>query len=570
MSVSDIANKLEFICESFIDENLQSELMGKDAATTYTTTNHFMKSMLNYSDFTASIVPASVSVTDSLINQIYLRKGNTNFVSVNYVAPTNGTYPTSPTSTIPSRWKVYDPNDLKNSEYNYSVLLNNITKPTAYGSQFGSPVDLLDILNRIRLAYNILDETAFRDYRSKKEASRTELETPIAKYSIGIQNGVVKSLTENSIATIESAVDPFFKLSDLSPSTNRLEMMRRILYLYDALIHIYLGFYLLIQGASNANYRIILYDIVFSIIQIFVARNDVIEDVGGNIGTIQKDMQKRINQFNGDRLRIEEHAKNLQDYQTGIQVEQGKFNTTKYNQRSSNIVYIIYLVLFIISLIGIGSVVWNSALSSNIKRLIVSLLAGLSIIAMVVLYLVNRYVLEKFAGAITISNDLSESSIFGTTSFESIRNNLMGQVYQSVYQYLTNTLSIGLLITTYNSYGDMNYSIQKEQKFYEDRNLTLLNNKKSIAHASNVIDLESKIKRYRVYYFIQLLIVISLSSILIVYLPEGSSVTSLVLIIASAIIILFTYTYIININNLVRTDATKLYWGQPDTRALIY
>lgn len=565
MSVTNIGEKLQFINDSFFASDIQTELLGKEAQIKITTNDHFMKSMFDYGEFTAKIVPATYTIDSTVLNRIYVKKGNANYTSINWSAPSGGTY----TDAQRNGWSLTD-EQLKNSEYNYSVLLQNMASlPNAYGPQFNAtPINLLNILDRLRVVYHLLDPEVFADYQAQKQIGSSTLSNPIRKYSINASSG--KSTTINVISDIEDMVRPFVDITKLNTGTSRIEMMRRILYLYDSLIHIYLGFYLLDQGVGNQNYRLPLYDITYYSIKLLFTRNDIIEDVGSNISTIQRDMQTRINTYNLSKEEIEKHAKLLKDNQSDIKIEQSKLDVRKYQEKKVSIVYYIYFVIFLICLISIGSVVWNTTLGDNIKRLIVSILGGISILGIVVLYLVNRYTLESFAGAVTISSALEVSVINGTSSFSTIRTNLLTDVYKACFEYLSNTMNIGLLINTYTSYGEMNYSIQKEKGYFDDKNNTLQTNKDLISHASNVIDLENKVKRFRVYYFIQLLITISVSAILIVYLPESSSITSLVLIIASVFILLFTYTYIVNVNNLVRTDATKIYWGQPDPKDFLY
>lgn len=559
---TDIGQKLQFINDSFFASTIQNELLGNNAGSRIGTDQHFMKSIFNYDEFILRTVPATLTIDNTLLNKIYLKKGTANYAPIR--APVSETYTTAEENT----W-ILSGNDYKNSEYNYSELLSGISGlPTAFGSQFGSPKTLLEILNIIRVAYNILDPDTYVDYYSRKQAGETTLSRPILKYSINTTTN--RSVTENNISAIETLITPIIDLRSLDTNTSRIEMIRRILYLYDVLLHINLSFYLLEKGQATTKYRVILYTIAYNNIKFLFTRNDLIEEVGGNISIIQKDMQNRINTYNLSKGEIERHANLLKDNQSNIKIEQSKLDVRKYQEKKISVVYYIYFAVFLVCLVSIGSVVWNTTLSDNIKRLIVSILGGLSILGMVILYLVNRYSLENFAGAVTISAATSAETIKTTTDFNTTRTNLLEEVLKACYEYLSNTINVGLLINTYTSYGEMNYSIQKEKSYYDDKNHTLQTNQNLISHASNVIDLENKTKRYRVYYFIQILITISVSAILVVYLPESSSITSLILIIASILIIFFTYIYIVNVNNLVRTDASKIYWGQPDPKEFLY
>jgi|APGre2960657373_1045057.scaffolds.fasta_scaffold00116_11 hypothetical protein len=570
MATTDIAQKLEFINDSFIASDVQTELTGKNASTVVTNNTKFLKSVLDYSQFEANIVPASGFYANAAtINNIFVKKGNNNYTSVNYVEPAAGA---AVTPQMQTGWQIPAAN-ITNSEYNYSQLLSSWTV-TAYGTSFssstGGGLTLLNILDKIRVAYNILEEKTFQDYRSRKQASVATISTPVLKYSIQTTGSTRTSLSMSNIVEIEDLVRPIIDIAKVDLSTTRIEMVRRILYLYDALIHIYIGFYLLSLTSVNTNIRIPLYDITYDSIKMFFARNDIIEDVGSNIATIQKDMQKRIISYHQNKESIEKHATKLKENKTDIRIQKDRLSIVKSYEKKTSVLYYIYLIIMLVGIISITSIMFSQTLAPGIKRLIVGILASISIVAMVILYLVNRYTLESFAGAITLTGALSSTAIKASSDLISVRTNLLEEVSKAVHQYLTNTVNIGLLINTYNSYGEMNYSIQKENKFYQDKNDVLDQNKNQLVNASNVIDLENKVRRYRVYYFVQLLITISVVSILVVYLPETSSIISLLLIITSLIIILFTYIYIVNVNNLVRTDASKLYWGQPDPKEFLY
>lgn len=570
MATTDIAQKLEFINDSFIASDVQTELTGKNASTVVTNNTKFLKSVLDYSQFEANIVPASGFYANAAtINNIFVKKGNNNYTSVNYVEPAAGA---AVTPQMQTGWQIPAAN-ITNSEYNYSQLLSSWTV-TAYGTSFssstGGGLTLLNILDKIRVAYNILEEKTFQDYRSRKQASVATISTPVLKYSIQTTGSTRTSLSMSNIVEIEDLVRPIIDIAKVDLSTTRIEMVRRILYLYDALIHIYIGFYLLSLTSVNTNIRIPLYDITYDSIKMFFARNDIIEDVGSNIATIQKDMQKRIISYHQNKESIEKHATKLKDNKTDIRIQKDRLSIVKSYEKKTSVLYYIYLIIMLVGIISITSIMFSQTLAPGIKRLIVGILASISIVAMVILYLVNRYTLESFAGAITLTGALSSTAIKASSDLISVRTNLLEEVSKAILQYLTNTVNIGLLINTYNSYGEMNYSIQKENKFYQDKNDVLDQNKNQLVNASNVIDLENKVRRYRVYYFVQLLITISVVSILVVYLPETSSIISLLLIITSLIIILFTYIYIVNVNNLVRTDASKLYWGQPDPKEFLY
>ncbi len=588
----DIASKLEFINNSYIEEKLQTELTGKNATVyvnapektkseqnvTIDNPNYFrfIHDLFDYNHFTYQILPgganASVPIpamNSSLFNKIYVKKtdtniGSTQFKSIAIPESVTNTYVGLETNRI--RWNLGN-DELLYSEYNYSILLQSLgsaesgPRIAAYGQSFGGTnIVLLDILNRLRIAYNILDGDTFDSYRIDKKNNQTTLTKPVAIYSINPSTG--KSTTISNIKTLEEVVYPVIDLNTINPIKTRLDLLRRTFYLYEMLIHIYIPFYLLEKSAGTP-YSVIAYDIAYSAARILNARNLVMTDVGSTVYKLNTDIQERINKYNVARADIEKEADELKTHKMDLRVESDRLAVNKSYMTKNKNVLIAYFVLFIVIVALSIFILSSSVLSTGMKRLFMGIFSAISLIAIAVMYTVNRYVLKEYFQMQFTTPDLSIPSIIEKANWASERNNLIDIILDQVNSYLSNSIQIVSLLVTYKGYGDMNFSINKEQAYYESTNAKLETEKDTLASTNRIMIREGKVSRYRVYYFLELLVTITIASLLSVYVPPA---TTFATVLASILIIVFTWLYIINVNNLVRTDGSKMYWGQPDMK----
>lgn len=574
-----IQEKLEFINESFILPELQTQFTGNNAVLS---TNTFIYTLMDYGRFTAPGTPAAAApstVTDSEVKKLYIKKYGGVFNLINY---TDNDF-TEEASVLRSSkaWQITKPNvttaEILTSEYNFSKLLaENINTPGYTSFQGTSPSSILDILNALRLAYNMLDPSTFEAYKLRKLRGGTTLSTPVLKYALTLKSGSTTeyvSTTENDINTIETTVKPIIDITKVDLNTTRVEAVRRLLLLYESYIHMYLGLLLLSRTAVGttsltSTARIVLYDMCYDMVKQFIARNDVIENIGGNVYTVIKDLEKRMQLYKNTRKGIEEKNIELKKLKTDIRLEKDLLNISNSYSKKTTGVFYGYLVITLLIITGVIVIYYNESLDDGMKKLMISIMAGVSILAYVVMYLINKYVLiETFSAASVLPAFLSIGAINTTIDLDTKRTELLNIINKESLVYLANTINMVLLMDSYRGYGNVNYSMQKEFQYYKNKNDTLSQEKNKITQAHRITYLNSRVNRYRVYYFLQILLTITIAAFLSIYLPEMLTAIS---VIAVFLIILFTYFYIINVNNLVRTDGRKLYWGQPNLSNLQY
>ena len=606
MTTAEISAKIQFINDSFVLDTSQTEFTGKGAdtiiqAVSGTNTNKFLYNVFNYTSFKTAILPTSLTPTIAMLKKIYVKDGAADFAPATTLAaippataipavaasaagatPVVAASAAVPAITDAQRavWKITDGNSL-NSEYNYHLLLidsvdlatpaSGTASIKAFGPSFASTEQsLLQLLNNLRIAYNILDESALADYKKNKLAGSLVLDTPIGQYklrlatatppAVGTPTG--KSDTINNIAAIKTAVTNIINLDTIDVKSTRIHMVRRLLYLYELLIHTYIAAYLLEKTPANSPLRVPFYDILYDTLNMLYKRNEIVDDAGSNLNVILTNLQIEMREYNDNHSAIEEENIKLKKTKVDIMIEKDRLNTSgAYKSKVTNIFYI-YLIVLLLVVGGIVMVMLNDTLSDGMKKLFIGLMAGVSILVMVALYLLNRYVImEPFAGLTTLSTVLEVGAVEGTYA-AFITAQTGDDLRKAVYAYLLNTINIGLIVDSYKDYTDMNYSISKEVDYYKDKNNTLKQDKDNISGAHNILDLEAFINRYRIHYFVQLLMTITITALLVTYLPIPG-LTTFLMVIAALLIMLFTYMYIINVNNLVHTDARKMYWGKP-------
>jgi hypothetical protein len=567
-----IQDKLEFINESFVLPELQTQFTGKDAKSS---TSSFIYTLLDYSRFTTSGTPAGSApfITDTEVKKLYLKKYGGLFNLITYsgadVAEASGVLRSS------KSWQITKPNitptELLTSEYNFSKLLGENINTTGYTSFKGTAVSLLEILESLRMAYNILDPSTFQEYQLKKKGNASTLDIGILKYTLALKTGSTTdyvSTTETNINTIETVVKPIIDITKIDLNTTRVEAVRRLILLYESYIHVYLGLLLLSKTSTGTDARVVMYDICYDMVKQFIERNNVIENIGGNVYNVIKDLEQRMQLYKKTRKGIEEENTQLQNLKTDIRLEKDLLNISNGYSKKTNGIFYAYLASTLIVIVGVIVIFYSPTLSDGMKKLFMSIMAGISVIAYIVLYLVNRYVLmETFSSASVLPAFLSISTIKAAANLDTQITDLSTIFNRESLVYLNNTINMVLLMDSYRGYGNVNYSMQKEHQYYKDKNDTLTQDKNKINQAHRVTYLNSRVNRYRVYYFLQLLLTITITAFLTTYFPD---MLTFFTIIAVLLIIMFTYFYIINVNNLVRTDGKKLYWGQPNLNNMQY
>jgi L-lactate permease len=142
-----------------------------------------------------------------------------------------------------------------------------------------------------------------------------------------------------------------------------------------------------------------------------------------------------------------------------------------------------------------------------------------------------------------------------------IENNNV-KVLDAFNKYLLHTLYISLLLKSYKHYNVTNDSINKEFNYYNKQEIKQKHINSKIVDSNAVYYLDNKIYEYRSY-MLHIITVIITSSVLLSSYTCNKRTVDTIMWSAVMLIVLVIFIYIMNVNNLVRTEPRKLYWYPP-------
>ena len=273
--------------------------------------------------------------------------------------------------------------------------------------------------------------------------------------------------------------------------------------------------------------------------------NDIILQEGNsNISKLDDLLRKNELIYDTKAEGLEKINEKLDELQTKINIGSSKLEQNKKNFTNQSIMYYITIVLFIIF-------VSSLALVRNNKlylRLLSIPIAVLSIVFMSILYTVNKIkIVEAFST---------------TPNSPTIIENNNVKVLDAFNKYLLHTLYISLLLKSYKHYNVTNYSINKEFNYYNKQEIKQKHINSKIVDSNAVYYLDNKIYEYRSY-MLHIITVIITSSILLSSYTDNKRTVDTIMWSAVMFIVLVIFIYIMNVNNLVRTEPRKLYWYPP-------
>lgn len=535
----NIERNLEYISNTYIQPEQRNSFLGekKDES--------LIKDLLDYDTFKNNWLNTGLTtLPNDLLNNVYFKK--TNWVNGNTF------YSGSDTNNKLTLDTYTYNNDV--SSINFSKIvstvqsagnktLNKIEQGT---SSFNN---LLDLLNAIRVTYNILEPAMYKKF---VEGTLTTLST----YELNSTNNGYVQLTGTQTTTVITAITSYtdkilnnFQTLDLS-KTN-VDAVRRILLGYECMIHIYIAMFL--YENSSDDDKTFCKNLLETCISYFNQFNLNIFDNTTTTGlnVLYSGLEDRIKTYQNSKSEINSLNENLQKVKTDIQIEKNYIDSHSKYYTNNQIVFYLVTILFLILLVVL---LFNNAIGisdESIRQQIPFAILIVSIILLILVYLTTRFIIrEPFVATDT---DIPTYNVLSLKVFD---------------EYITHTVNIIRVIQTYRGYGDISYAIRKEQHYYTGLESQLEQNKDALYSIQTEKYRQASILRYRVFLFIQILLTLSIYMVLANYNPAFSNINITLGVIAAFTMLFWVYLYLVNINNLVRTDPRKLYWGQPSPNLL--
>jgi hypothetical protein len=392
---------------------------------------------------------------------------------------------------------------------------------------------VLDFLNTIRVVYNLLDYNTYKRFKANDNTIEVNM------YSMGTDFKYSKISGIGSIDKLTNIAQKIIpNIQQLNVSKTNLMAIRRVLHLYDMLIHGYIGMHI---TTDDENY---LTNIINK--KLTDSNNDLYNADSG-IPNLQKKLDMRSNEYIKNMTTIDTIDKQLKSLKEDVSVERDNLVSHTRLLKKNSIVYFVFLIIFVACLIVLFGVISNSRNDENgtfrpIMQIVLISIFAISVVSIIIMQVVGKnYLTEPFTNNTVLQTNFTDQS----------------------NKYLENTIYITLLVSTYNRYGDISYAMNKEEYLYSGINHQLNLRKNELVDKYTVDYHVSKVLQYRIYLLLQILIILSVCINIGIY----TGFTTVLLVFTLFLILFVLYMYIVNSNNLVHTDATKLYWGQPNMKA---
>jgi len=140
---------------------------------------------------------------------------------------------------------------------------------------------------------------------------------------------------------------------------------------------------------------------------------------------------------------------------------------------------------------------------------------------------------------------------------------------KQVSDYLSNTIYLALLLQSHKAYGNVNFSMEKEQRFYTDVIDQIDTQGKKVRDTSGLLRLDQITERARMTLALSVLIIVTSASFAVMLLRlRFPGLIPFVLIVAAVLIASSLFFYVMDTNARVRTNGSQRYWQQPDLRVI--
>lgn len=517
-----IKEDLQYINDTFIgDPRVQNYFLGQ-LATGVTTNNYFTNLITNYDNFKNAFFPSSVTVDATLLSSIKVKP----LTDKNWGPVTDVQNITQDNNTFETTHYI---------SFKDVGFINDTTKPVSLmlkGTDASPSMNVIDLLNSFTATYNFLNPVNLNQYKRGIDI------TTLKDY----QGNPLYIKTVDSVSTVTSQNHIINRIVSIeaigSPSTTaRIDAIRRILLAYIYMIEIYIALFIYDKNTDGTNFTA--KNVLESCIKKFNKLNDNIYDTTTRQGvaTLYTGLERRVASYKNSKAELNNISTEINELKTDITIEKNTINSHSEFLKSNQIIFYVFMSLFIILVAGLFYVYSSTTLPPAFKKTVYLLITGASLVLFVLAVSVNKFVVIEPFNTTGTYND---------------------QIMRIFSEYLAHTINLMRVVDTYRSYGEVSTAINKEKNFYSNMSVQLEQNKATLNAVQAEKFRQGKVLRFRTYLFIQILITLS---ILVLILSYQFSVVYIVM--AAFVMLVWVYFYIFNVNNLVHTDARKYYWQQP-------
>lgn len=537
-TIQDVRRSLDYINNAFIgDPEVQNVFLGKDATVvgTEVNTKKFVDYITDYTSFKNNFLPsltANSTALNTLYSQVQVKRRETN-AWVNLMG--SELLPSNP-NTITAT-SIYT--DQRTFDATHDITFRYVASISTPQVTLGTPMSVLELLNSLAAAYNFLDAAKFKDFKTGRQVTVKDYQGNTVNIISEVipPNPPPQAGTTNNIAMVNKVLNIDAISSDTT--TARTDVVRRLFLGYIYLIEVYIALAMYEKNTDTNNFAT--KNIVESCIKKFIRLNENMYETTtqDGVGKLYEGLEKRMQDYKDSKATLNNLSSEINEVKSGIRKEQNAIDSHTNYLANSQTVFYVFTTLFLVMAVLLVYIFYSPMQAATKQKATVAI-TGFSLLLLVLAFMVNKFVVIEPFQSYTTANLYSDIAL---------------QVFS---EYLGHTINVVRLIDTYRSYGEIATSINKEKSYYQNVSNELNINKGTLNAVQAERYRQAKILRFRTYLFIQILITLSFLMLVLSY-----QFNILYIVLAAFIILVWVYFYILNTNNLVRTDARKLYWNPP-------
>ena len=360
-----------------------------------------------------------------------------------------------------------------------------------------------------------------------------------------------------------------------SPFTSDTDLfvVRRLLLLYKLMANFYIAMRTydnLFTGATedpNAKNLLSLCYQNLTELNRNVIRAGSVADKSNSIQELAREVNERVRQFRTLGQGINTLNTSVTENKIALRDEVNRMGVVVNSEKRSRGYAIATIIAVAIILAILAGIV--VAPTSNLVKIGgtggVLLLGALFTLAVRKLYAGN--VAEHFNG-----NNVQELPSYPVGVSQNTKANVMTS-YESAFmkevsEYLTHTTNLALLLQNYQAYGNMNFSMMKEHKYFSDATDQMNNQKYKLKNTTSLIRMDQITQRARMTLALTVLITVAAAAFAVAAVSTRyPGLVPVILMIAGIVLAVSLFLFILDTNARVRTDGQKRYWQQPNMNA---
>lgn len=508
--------------------------------------NDLITNVLDYDKFKLYFGIPTQEMTNSMgtnLNRIMLSRNNEAYTGYNVAS-----------SIIPSLDPT-EPNRL-NGDINYKKFMNTV-RTVGNGNKLQR---LIDFVRSIRLLYNVMDDDILENMKAGNAVS-------VSGYDIDENTNRTIMYGSNEIQS------QFPELLTMLNKFTRVEyfLFRRILLLLDLVIHSHISMLLfetVFTNAVFANNKTKTSEMVI----FFVSR---LKKLNANFGvmfesrpgedanSLVSNLYDNVREFNERSEQINELDRQVKESKNSLKSKNNLLKSQKQLYESGNKWALFAFIVTIVVIVTLASYAVMVRVNPSLKWVGASSVALFSSLLALAFYFIKTKRMESFVGGGIYQEQVLSDILTTGDAIDTIRSAYYVDTLKEMDIYIQNSINMALILQNNNAYKYINYNLQKETNYYTGTKMQMDNATATVGAAERMYNLNTRNNLSKMNTFIALIIILTFGVIGYVLADGYTTIQYIILATVSILLLIVAILYILDTQSKVRTNGSKIYWGQP-------